>query len=103
MPSGRYLRTLASTVTVLLLPGAAHAQLAPEAMKQAQLNFTTANASGSGVLAVGEFRTFIDLNAASGIGRAAKIKSNNAYDRAFGRVDANKDGVITWQEYLAAQ
>jgi hypothetical protein len=31
------------------------------------------------------------------------IKSNNAYDRAFGVVDANKDGSVTWDEYVKAQ
>lgn len=83
--------------------GAAHAQLAPEALKQAQQNFKSANASGSGALVAAEFKAFIDLNAASGIGRAAKIKANNAYDRAFGKVDTNQDGKITWDEYLAVQ
>ena len=83
--------------------GTAHAQLAPEALKQAQANFKAANASGSGALTAAEFKTFIDLNAAAQIGRAPKIKANNAYDRAFGKVDADKDGKITWDEYVAAQ
>lgn len=83
--------------------GAALAQLAPEALKQAEQNFKAANASGSGSLSAAEFKAFIDLNAAAQIGRAAKIKANDAYSRAFGKVDANKDGMITWQEYLSAQ
>lgn len=83
--------------------GAAQAQLAPEALKAAEANFKSANASGNGALTAAEFKTFIDLNAGGGIGRAAKIKANNAYDRAFSHVDANKDGKITWEEYLAVQ
>lgn len=83
--------------------GAVHAQLAPEALKQAESNFKAANASGSGGLTAAEFKTFIDLNAAAQIGRAAKIKANDAYGRAFGKVDADADGNVTWAEYLAAQ
>jgi len=83
--------------------GVAHAQLAPEALAKAQENFKSANAGGSGALSAAEFKAFIDLNAGAGIGRAPKIKANNAYDRAFSHVDANKDGKITWEEYVAAQ
>lgn len=81
----------------------AQAELAPEALKQAQANFKTANVSNTGELTPAEFKTFIDLNAAAQIGRAPKIKANNAYDRAFGKVDANKDGKVSWDEYLKAQ
>jgi Ca2+-binding EF-hand superfamily protein len=82
---------------------AAHAELTPEALKQAQANFKTANASNTGQLTPAEFKTFIDLNAAAHIGRAGKIKAYNGYDRAFRKVDANKDGKISWDEYLKAQ
>jgi spermidine/putrescine-binding protein len=83
--------------------GAARAELTPEALKQAQANFKTANVSNTGQLTPAEFKTFIDLNAAAQIGRAPKIKANNAYDRAFGKVDTNKDGKVSWDEYLKAQ
>jgi hypothetical protein len=83
--------------------GAAHAQLAPEALKKAEANFASANASGSGSLTAAEFKSFIDLNAAAGIGKAAKIKSYGAYNKAFTGVDANKDGVVSWDEYVRAQ
>lgn len=83
--------------------GAAHAQLSPEALETAEANFASADASGSGTLDAAEFKTFIDLNAAAGIGRAATIKSRDAYGRAFSRIDANKDGLVSWDEYMGAQ
>lgn len=82
----------------------AHSQgLPPEVLAQAEANFKSANHSGSGKLTAAEFKAFIDLNAETKIGRAARIKSNNAYSRAFSTVDANKDGFVTWQEFVQAQ
>jgi hypothetical protein len=77
--------------------------LAPDAMAQSQANFKQANSSGNGKLTPAEFKAFIDLNAQAKIGRSAQIKGANAYDRAFAGVDSNKDGVVTWDEYLKAQ
>ena len=94
---------LAALVISAALATGAHAQLAPAALQQAEQNFKNANTSGSGSLSADEFKAFIDLNAAAQIGRAAKIKANDAYSRAFSKVDGNGDGLITWQEYLAAQ
>jgi Ca2+-binding EF-hand superfamily protein len=97
-------RIIATAATVAgLAPSALRAELSPEALKQAQANFKMANVSSTGQLTPAEFKTFIDLNAAAQIGRAPKIKANNAYDRAFGKVDANKDGKVSWDEYLKAQ
>lgn len=76
--------------------------LTAEQLAQAQANFATANPGGTSLNAA-QFKTFIDLNAAAKIGRAAQIKGNNAYARAFGVVDANKDGAVTWDEYVKAQ
>jgi len=94
---------LAVVALLTAFSAGAHAELAPAALQQAEQNFKTANTSGSGSLSAAEFKTFIDLNAAAQIGRAAKIKANDAYSRAFSKVDSNGDGLITWQEYLAAQ
>jgi hypothetical protein len=76
--------------------------LTAEQLAQAQANFKAANPSG-GPLDPTKFKAFIDLNATTMIGRSAAIKSNNAYDRAFGVVDANKDGFVTWDEFVKAQ
>lgn len=94
---------LAAAGLLAIGTGAAHAQLAPAALKQAEANFKSANKSGSGSLTAAEFKAFIDLNAAAGLGKAAKIKAFGAYDKAFTGVDANKDGLVTWEEYVNAQ
>ena len=102
----RMITTLGASVAPLALvvaAGTALAGLSPAALKTAEANFKTANASGSGALTPAEFRSFIDLNAAAGIGKAAKIKSFGAYDRAFSGVDADKNGLVTWDEYVRAQ
>ena len=92
-----------SAVLAVAVMGPADAQLAPEALKIAEANFKQANASANGALTAQEFKAFIDLNAAASIGKAAKIKSYNAYDKAFTGVDADKNGTITWDEYVKAQ
>lgn len=96
-------RAVATAAALVVSTGAAVAQLSPAALQTAEANFKQANASASGALTAAEFKAFIDLNAAAGIGRAAKIKSHGAYDKAFSKLDANKDGLVTWDEYLSAQ
>ena len=66
-------------------------------------NFTEADANADGKLDKTEFKKMIDLNAADNIGNASKVKSYNMYDRAFGRLDANKDGYVTPDEMKAAK
>lgn len=96
-------RAAAIAAALALSAGAAIAQLSPAAFQAAEANFKQANASATGALTAAEFKAFIDLNAAAGIGKAAKIKSFGAYDKAFAGVDADKDGLVTWDEYLRAQ
>lgn len=92
-----------STIVLIANAGAVFAQgLTQEALAAAEANFKTANVSGTGKLNAAEFRAFIDLNAAAKIGRAGKIAANRAYDRAFSAVDADKDGAVSWAEYLKA-
>lgn len=69
----------------------------------ARANFQQSDTSKDGKLNKAEFRKFIDANAADDIGRASMVKRFGAYDRAFSRVDANKDGTITPKELAASQ
>ncbi len=69
----------------------------------AQENFKQADGNEDGKLTRSEFRKFIDANATDDIGRASMIKRFGAYDRAFARVDANKDGLVTPKELTASQ
>jgi len=71
--------------------------------KAAQENYKQADANKDGKLSKSEFRKFIDANAKDKIGRASTIKRFGAYNTAFGRVDANKDGMVTPQELAALQ
>jgi Ca2+-binding EF-hand superfamily protein len=66
-----------------------------------QENFRQADADEDGQLVYAEFATFIDLNAADGLGNAARVKSRGLHARAFERVDANGDGVVTPEELQA--
>lgn len=76
----------------------------PAIAQQADLgaeNYRQADANGDGVLVYAEFATFIDLNAADGLGQAARISARGMYARAFVHVDANGDGVVSPQELQA--
>lgn len=66
-------------------------------------NYRQADVNGDGVLVYAEFATFIDLNAADGLGQAAKISARGMHARAFAQVDANGDGFVSPQELQAAQ
>jgi Ca2+-binding EF-hand superfamily protein len=66
-------------------------------------NFQQADVNGDGMLAYTEFATFIDLNAADGLGRASTISARGLHARAFTRIDANGDGIVSPQELSAIQ
>lgn len=91
---------LASTV-LLSVALAAQANADPE-REQAQANFLEADINQDEQLDLAEFTTFINLNADHGLGRAATVRTFGMYGRAFGRADANGDGVVERQE-LAEQ
>lgn len=92
-----FLAPLVAGSLIIALPAAAQtAELGAE-------NYRQADANGDGVLAYAEFATFIDLNAADGLGNAARVSSRGLHARAFKRVDANGDGVISPQELEAVQ
>lgn len=61
-------------------------------------NFQQADMDHNGVLQYAEFATFIDLNALDSIGKASLIRNRGLYGRAFARIDANNDGVVSPNE-----
>ena len=88
------------------LMGASFTMALPAAAQDAELgaeNYRQADANGDGVLVYAEFATFIDLNAADGLGNAARVSSHGMHARAFSRVDANGDGIVSPQELQAIQ
>jgi Ca2+-binding EF-hand superfamily protein len=64
-------------------------------------NFRQADVDDDGQLVYAEFATFIDLNAADGLGNAAMVSSRGMHARAFKRVDADGDGIVTPEELQA--
>ncbi len=70
---------------------------------KARENFQQADADSNRKLTRAEFRNFINANADDDIGRAAIVRRFGAYEKAFERLDANKDGEINAQELAAAR
>jgi Ca2+-binding EF-hand superfamily protein len=64
-------------------------------------NFMQADVNADGALSLDEFTALIDLNAADGVARASMIKRMGRQPMAFGRLDANSDGLITNDEISA--
>lgn len=64
----------------------------------AQEAFAKVDANGDGGLDLTEFTAFIDAAAAAGKPNAKKIQANQFYDKAFARIDKNKDGLVTKKE-----
>ncbi len=97
-------RSLKALTFGLVLASApvALSQSAQASSKQAAANFVTADANGDGALTQAEFKSFINLNAAHGIGKAQTVKDRGLYDRAFARLDLNRDGRISSAELQSA-
>lgn len=70
---------------------------------QAAENFRQADMNGDEALNADEFAVFIDMSAADGIANAKRISSLGLQARAFARVDANGDGLVTPGELQATQ
>lgn len=66
-------------------------------------NFNTADADQNGALDLEEFTVFVKANAEANFGKAKRIKRFGAYKRALKKVDEDKNGAVTWQEFLSAQ
>lgn len=69
----------------------------------ARENFAIADVNEDGKLSKSEFRVFIDENAKDDIGRASMVRRMGAYDTAFKRLDANKDGFVARSEINGAK
>lgn len=92
----------AATCSCALSPMISLCAEVEEKLKPAHQNFLTADADKSGGLDAKEFITFIDANAKINFGRAKEIQKRKAYDRAFSKVDKNKDKSLTWAEFVDA-
>ncbi len=80
----------------LVLPATASSERA-----QAQANFLKADANQDKQLDFAEFKTFLNLNADQGLGRAPRIRRFGMYSRAFNMTDENGDGIVSKQEIEA--
>lgn len=93
---------IVTTFCCTLLPMTSSGAEVEEKLKPAHENFLKADADKSGGLDAKEFITFIDANAAISFGRAKEIQKRKAYDRAFSKVDKNRDKSLTWDEFVEA-
>ena len=71
--------------------------------EQAKANFLQADANQDRLLDLNEFTQFINLNADHGIGRAAMVRRFGMHRRAFGKLDSNRDGVLSPDELAASR
>ena len=70
-------------------------------LQQVRENFKSADEDGDDVITRGQFRVFVDANAEIGFAMSKQIKRMRAYQRAFSRVDLDRDGTLSWEEYLS--
>ncbi|MCY1666376.1 EF-hand domain-containing protein [Rhizobium sp. SL86] len=91
--------TIRNNITAALT--SAFVLLAPLAAEAQQEAFMAADKNGDTKLDSSEFKTFIDGLAASGNPMATKIKGAGRYGLAFGRIDKDKNGLLTPAELSA--
>ena len=70
-------------------------------LQQVRSNFESADEDGDDVITRGQFRVFVDANAEIDFAMSKQIKRMRAYQRAFSRVDLDRDGTLSWEEYLS--
>ena len=70
-------------------------------LQQVRKNFKSADKDGDDVITRAQFRVFVDANAEIDFAMSKQIKRMRAYQRAFGRVDLDRDGTLSWEEYLS--
>ena len=76
---------------LLLAPGVAVAGTPAE-------DFAASDTDRSATLSPAEFRRFIALGAAAGRSRAVMVRDRNLHDRAFQRLDADRNGQLSRAE-----
>ncbi len=81
----------------------AASDLSEEQRALVQENFQQADTDRSSSLTREEFEAFIRANAEDDIGRAPMVVRRNMFDRAFGRLDKNDDGVVSQDEFKDAR
>ena len=86
---------------LLVASVAANPAAAQSDQSKAQANFAAADNSGDGQLDQAEFKTFMNLNAAQGLGRAPTIAKSGSYGRAFKTLDSNGDSLVSKTEVAA--
>ncbi|MEP1422019.1 MAG: EF-hand domain-containing protein [Erythrobacter sp.] len=94
---------IALALASAMLAAPCAAQTSEETQQRARENFQQADKNDDRKLNPREFKAFINANAEDDIGRASMVRRFGAYDRAFARLDADKDGEITRAELLAAR
>ena len=70
-------------------------------LQQVRENFKSADEDGDDVITRGQLRVFVDANAEIDVAMSKQIKRARAYQRAFSRVDLDRDGTLSWEEYLS--
>lgn len=65
---------------------------------QVQTNFKTADVDNNDQLNLAEFKIFINLNADQNLGQAISVRRFGIYNKAFKKLDANGDGILTKHE-----
>ena len=96
-------RTTRLALPLLALPlGTAEAQTLSAVDRQKMIeNIVQADQNNDGAISRAEFEALIDLNAADSLGRAGQVKRLGAHDAAFGRLDADGNGLLTREEMQA--
>lgn len=88
-------------VSALLVPALAITQSPPfdnAKRLQVQTNFKTADVDRNDQLNLAEFKIFINLNADQNLGQAISVRRFGIYTKAFKKLDANGDGILTKHE-----
>ena len=97
--STKITRLAAIAILATAVGAAADAQSMSGAERQKMLeNMIQADSNNDGVINRTEFEALMQLNAADDLGASALVVRTGGYERAFGRLDSNGDGLLSKQE-----